>query len=124
MTTTTPKADRFSNRAPKGGAVSAVNGMFYLGGTFMPMVPAHKIYTLATPAPLVGSVRQVAWANRLRRDELARLEDEISARLLFLASPVKAESIASRKAVRPLLIARHRLMVERSASVVIASRTA
>jgi hypothetical protein len=121
VTTATPKADRFSNRAPRGGAVSPVNGRFYPGGQFMPMVA-----TVAElkPAPLAGSSRQVAWASRLRREELARLDDEIKARLLFLASPIRAEAAESRKAVRPLLVARHRLMAERSAAVVIDRRMA
>ena len=114
MTTSTTKAERFSNRAPKGGAVSPVNGQYYLGGQFMPMVAS---IAEVKPALLVGSSRQVAWANRLRRDELARLDDEIHARLLFLASPKEAKAV--RPAVRRLLIARHVLMIERSASIVI-----
>jgi hypothetical protein len=118
MTTPTTKADRVNiNRAPRGGAVSPVNGLFYLGGQFMPMAAGIVEYK---PVPLVGSVRQVAWANRLRREALGRLDDEINARLLFLASPKDARTV--RPAIRRLMVARHALMVERSASVVIDRR--
>jgi hypothetical protein len=119
--TTTPKTDRYSNRAPKGGAVSPINGQFYAGGRWMPMT-AEVVEVVAKPAPLAGSSRQVAWASRLRREELANLDDEIHARILFLASPIRAEVSANRKAVKPLLIARHRLMSERSAAKVIERR--
>jgi hypothetical protein len=117
--TTTPKANRFSNRAPKGGAVSPVNGLFYAGGQFMPMV---ALVVELKPAPLAGSSRQVAWANRLRREALANLDDEINARLLFLASPRRTVAAEYRPIVRRLLIARHALMTERSASAVIDRR--
>jgi hypothetical protein len=119
MTTTTKSTDRIINRAPKGGAISPVNGRFYAGGQFMPMV-AEVVEV--KPAALEGSTRQVAWANRLRREELARLDEEVAARVAFLNSPIKAEVAASRKAVKPLLIARHNLMTERSASAVIERR--
>jgi hypothetical protein len=118
MTTTTQKTDRFSNRAPKGGAVSPVNGQFYLGGQFMPVVATPVV---ARPATLEGSTRQVAWANRLRVDALASLDDEINARLLFLASPKDAKSV--RPAIKQLLIARHNLKAERSAAKVIERRS-
>lgn len=39
--------DRIINRAPKGGMVSSVNGRFYRGGWFMPMLPATP------PAPSI-----------------------------------------------------------------------
>jgi hypothetical protein len=105
------------NRAPRGGAVSLVNGLFYLGGQFMPMAvePVRLM-----PAPLAGSVRQVAWANRLRREALASLDDEINARLIGLGD--RKETRAYRPAVRRLLIARHALWTERSASAVIDRR--
>jgi hypothetical protein len=117
MTTATIKTDRFSNRAPKGGAISAVNGQFYLGGQFMPMV-AEVVEV--KPATLEGSSRQIAWANRLRREALANLNDEINARLLFLNSPKTAKEV--RPAIKGLLIARHTLMNEKSASKVIERR--
>jgi hypothetical protein len=117
MTTTTIKADRFSNRAPKGGAVSPVNGQFYKGGQFMPMVSTPVV---VRPATLEGSTRQVAWANRLRCDALVSLQEEIDARLLFLNSPKTAKGV--RPAIKRLLIARHALTVERSAARVIERR--
>jgi hypothetical protein len=122
MTDATIKTDRFSNRAPKGGAVSLVNGQFYLGGQFMPMVAKVESTTdtmPAKPATLEGSTRQVAWANRLRA-ALANLNDEISARLLFLNSPKTASEV--RPAIKQLLITRHGLMTERSALRVIERR--
>jgi hypothetical protein len=119
MTTATAKTDRFANRAPKGGAISSVNGQYYLGGQFMPMV---AVVVEAKPAKLEGSSRQVAWANRLRREELASLDDEINARLLFLANPKDARDV--RPAIKRLLIARHNLMTERSAAKVIDRRDA
>lgn len=120
MTNPSPKADRFANRAPRGGAVSPVNGLFYRGGRFMPMAAALE----PGPAPLSGSSRQVAWAERLRRQELARLGEEILARLPALAGRDRAEAAGYRPVIRRLLIARHRLMVERSALAVIGLRMA
>lgn len=117
MTHTTTSTDRIINRAPRGGAVSPVNGRFYAGGQFMPMVV--EVIELK-PAVLEGSSRQVVWASRLRSEGLARLEDEINARLLFLASPKDAKGV--RPAIRRLLIARHGLMTERSAARVIEHR--
>jgi hypothetical protein len=121
-TATTRKADINANRAPKGGAISPVNGQFYAGGQFMPMVAAEKVETIDKPAPMVGSTRQVAWANRLRREALAVLEDEINVRRLFIAGPFKGQAADARQSIRPYLIARHRLMTERSAASVIDRR--
>lgn len=64
----------------------------------------------------------MAWASRIRREELARVQDEINARLLFLNSPIKAEVRENRKALRTFLVARHRLMTERSTGALIAAR--
>jgi hypothetical protein len=120
MTDTSIKADRFSNRAPKGGAVSLVNGQFYLGGQFMPMVATT---VPVKPATLEGSARQVVWANRLRREALASLSDEIHVRTIFLnESKTEVEARIYRTAVKPLLIARHDLMTERSAASIIDRR--
>jgi hypothetical protein len=125
MMTTQAKVDRANiNRAPRGGAISEVNGLFYLGGQFMPMVPAEKVWFLSKPAPLVGSVGQTAWAERLRREALVRLEDEIHVRRLFIAGPVKWQADDARKALKPFLFARHNLMTERSAASVIERRMA
>jgi hypothetical protein len=118
MTTTTTQADRVNiNRAPKGGAVSTVNGQFYAGGQFMPMV---AVVVEVKPAPLAGSSRQVAWASRLRREALGRLDDEIQARMSFLNN--RTEAKVYRPIVKRLLIARHKLMTERSAASVIDRR--
>ena len=119
MTTTTQTTDRILNRAPKGGMVSSVNGLFYKGGQFVPMLSTS---TPVKPTPLAGSTRQVAWANRLRTQALANLNDEIHARRLFLNSKKDAKVV--RPVVRKLLIARHKLMTERSAANVIASHVA
>lgn len=118
---TTPTTKPAQPRAPKGGLVCPLTGRFFAGGQFIPLGTAAEVERLSRPAPLAGSVRQVAWAARLRRDELARLDEEVSARLLFLASPIRAEVAANRRAVRPLLVARHRLMAETSAAAVIQS---
>lgn len=112
-------SDRFTNRAPRGGAVSPVNGQFYAGGQFMPMVA--EVVEIK-PAPLAGSSRQVLWAERLRRQALARLEDEIHVRMLILADPHGADLTATRRGVKRLLIARHGLMTETSAARVIDRR--
>ena len=118
ITTTTTKADRVNiNRAPKGGAVSTVNGQFYAGGQFMPMV---AVVVEVKPAPLAGSTRQVAWANRLRREALASLDDEIQARMSFLNSRTDAK--VYRPIVKRLMVTRHHLMTERSAAAVIDRR--
>jgi hypothetical protein len=124
-TATTRKADIHVNRAPKGGAISPVNGRFYLGGQFMPMVAAEKAEkaeTVNKPAPMVGSVRQVAWANRLRSEALVALDAEIHVRRLFIAGPVRSQADDARKAIKPFLVARHTLMTERSAASVIDRR--
>jgi hypothetical protein len=120
QTITANKADRVNiNRAPKGGAVSTVNGRFYAGGQFMPMV-AEVVEV--KPAPLAGSSRQVAWANRLRRQALANLDDEINARMPSVIGRSRTEAAEYRPIVRRLMIARHALMTERSAANVIDRR--
>jgi hypothetical protein len=119
MTNATAKTDRYSNRAPKGGAISPVNGQFYAGGQFMPM--AADVVEVK-PATLEGSTRQVAWANRLRREELARLDEELTVRRLMLADTKVIDEAAVRRAIRRDSIARYRLMAERSASAVIDRR--
>lgn len=121
MTTASIKADRFANRAPKGGAVSPVNGRFYAGGQFMPMVA--EVVEMK-PAKLEGSSRQVVWADRLRREELARLDEELTVRRLMLADRKVIDGAGVRRAIRRDSIARHRLMSERSASAVIDRRAA
>jgi hypothetical protein len=117
--TTTTKTDRYSNRAPKGGAVSPVNGQWYAGGQWMPMVAEVVEFK---PAVLEGSSRQVMWANRLRKQAIANVRDEIAARLLFLDSPIRAEVVANRKALKGFLVAHHGLMTERSAAAFIERR--
>jgi hypothetical protein len=119
MTTTTTTTGRILNRAPKGGAISTVNGQWYAGGQFMPMVP---VVAEVKPATLEGSSRQVAWASRIRREELARVQDEINARLLFLNSPIRKEVAENRKALKGFLAAQYRLMTERSAARLIEAR--
>jgi hypothetical protein len=114
--TVAPKADRFY-RAPKGGMVSTVNGRFYKGGQFIPLF-SNPVEV--KPVPLEGSTRQVLWAGRLRSQAIARLEDEIHARRLFLADSRTAKAV--RPAIRKLLITRHNLMTERSAAKVIDRR--
>jgi hypothetical protein len=118
-TTTTAKTDRYDNRAPRGGAVSPVNGQWYAGGRWMPRVA--EVVEIK-PATLEGSSRQVMWANRLRKQALAAVQDEIDARLLFLNSPIRAEVVANRKALKGFLVARHKLMTERSAARLIEAR--
>lgn len=118
MTTTTPKADRF-HRAPRGGIVSPVNGIFYKGGQFLPKSSAP---IEVKPAPLVGSSRQVAWANRIRREALARIEEDIMVRRMFLNDAKIVDEPGVRRAIRRDSIALHRLMVERSAGSIIEMR--
>jgi hypothetical protein len=119
MNTTTKTTDTVNiNRAPKGGAVSTVNGQFYLGGQFMPMV---AVVVEVRPAPLAGSSRQVAWANRLRAAALVNLDAEIAVRQLFLAEG-HAESKAIRATLKRLIVTRHGLYTERSAGAVIERR--
>jgi hypothetical protein len=119
MTTSTTKADRVNiNRAPKGGGVSTVNGQFYAGGQFMPMV---AVVVEVKPAPLAGSTRQVAWANRLRAAALKNLNDEIAVRVAFL-NEGHVESRAIRATLKRLMVTRHNLMTERSAAAVIDRR--
>jgi hypothetical protein len=120
MNTATVKTDRYSNRAPRGGAVSPINDKFYAGGQWMPMASAP---VPTGPAPLAGSTRQVAWAARLRREALNRLDDEIFARMMALASPFRHERADNRRALVPLLTARHALTVETSAAKIIDRRS-
>ncbi len=121
MTTAVNRADRFSNRAPKGGAVSPINGLFYRGGQFMPMAPAE--FKPGLPA-LDGSTAQVLWASRLRREELARLDAELARVVGLLDAATRREAAAARAEARRLAVARHGLMAERSASAVIDRRAA
>ena len=121
MTTATPAtADRIANRAPKGGAVSAVNGRFYRGGWFMPMV-AEVVEV--KPAVLEGSARQVAWAARLRKEALARLALDLECRRMSLAHP-RMDGKGVRQAIRRDALLLHRLTVERSAVRIIDRRAA
>lgn len=113
------RADRIVNRAPRGGAVSTVNNQYYAGGQFMPMAPAGFN---PTPAPLAGSSRMVPWATRLRREAIARLDDEIYVARLFLETPGLVRPAAVRARVRTLLVARHGLLVERSAAAILDRR--
>lgn len=122
MTNTTRQTDAIINRAPKGGAVSLVNGLFYKGGQFMPMAEAHKVYSLGRPAKLEGSVRQVLWATRLRNEAITRLEEQLFCFRLDLASPKPFDAVATRQAIRRDELARHSLMTERSAASVIDRR--
>lgn len=121
-TTTKSHTDRIINRAPKGGMVSLVNGFFYLGGQFMPLAEAAKLYTLARPAKLEGSVRQVAWATRLRDEAIVRLEEQLFCFRLELASPRPFDAKATRQGIRRDETARFTLMTERLASRVIERR--
>ncbi len=121
MTSPAPKADRFPNRAPKGGAVSPVNGLFYAGGQFMPMAVAG----LTTgPVRLEGSTRQVAWATRLRDVRLARLDAVLAHANALLSVAPREEAPAIRAARRTVAIARHNLKCERSAAAIIDRRNA
>jgi hypothetical protein len=122
MTTTTPKADRVSiNRAPKGGAGSPINGLFYKGGRFMPLATAGFN---AGPVTLMGSSRQVAWANRLRAEALAKLDDAIANANALLTVATRKEAPAVRSALRTLAITRHTVKATRSAATIIEWRTA
>ncbi len=121
MTTTTRKADRFSNRAPKGGAVSPINGLFYKGGQFMPMA---TIGFNAGPVRLMGSSRQVAWANRLRAEALAKLDLAIANANALLTVATRKEAPVVRSALRTLAITRHTVKATRSAATIIGWRQA
>jgi hypothetical protein len=122
MQTTTLTTGRILNRAPKGGAVSLVNGLFYAGGQFMPMAAPEKVYTLGRPVKLEGSIRQVAWATRLRDQAITRLEEQLFNFRLDLASHKPFDAKATRQAIRRDEIARHKLMTERSAASLIERR--
>lgn len=119
MTTATAKADRIVNRAPKGGAVSVVNGRFYAGGQFMPMVAEAVV---VKPVALEGSSRQVAWADRLRKAELTRLAEEIATRRLFLDDKKAIDAAGVRRAIRRDEVVRFNLLNIRSAAAIIDRR--
>jgi hypothetical protein len=122
MTSSTRKTDSITNRAPKGGMVSLVNGLFYKGGQFMPMAEAHKVYSLGRPVRLEGSVNQVLWATRLRDQAIARLEEQLVVARLELASPRPFDAKGTRRMIYSVEVARHALMTERSAASVIERR--
>ena len=122
MTTPTPKADRVSiNRAPKGGAVSPINGLYYKGGQFMPLAAAGFN---AGPVALMGSTRQVAWANRLRAEALAKLDDAIANANALLTVATRQQATAVRSALRTLAVTRHAVKATRSAATIIGWRQA
>lgn len=114
--TTPAKADRYANRAPRGGAVSPVNGLYYRGGTWMPMVPAH---ISTAPAPLIGSTRQIPWANRLRDAAIARTTYRIDTLRLRMGNVPRREASAIGRKVERLEKSMGRLRAERSASRII-----
>ncbi len=107
MTTTNENnRNRHGLRAPKGGCT--VNGKFYAGGQFcLPYNPADPHGLNSKPVRLTGSSRQVAWAFRLRKEAIARLDAQLA---------------ASRKSVKPLLIIRHFLVNEADATFFINAR--
>ena len=119
MTTSTAKADRFSNRAPRGGMVSPVNGIFYKGGRFMPMATSGL---KSGPVKLEGSTRQVAWATRLRDEGLAKLDKALVEANALLSVATRKEAPAIRSACRTLAITRHSLKAQRSAAAIIDGR--
>jgi hypothetical protein len=122
MTTTTLKADRVSiNRAPKGGMVSPINGLFYKGGQFMPAATAGFN---AGPATLEGSSRQVAWATRLRDEALVKVDDMLATAHELLKVAAWDEAPAIRAACRDLAITRHLVKAEKSAAKIIGWQTA
>ena len=117
-TAPTPAANRQGPRPPKGART--VNGKVYKGGPFcLPYDPADPHGEAAKPAPLAGSSRQIPWAARLRRDELARLDLDLVARRAMLAEGRSFDAPAVRRAIRRDSIARHRLMAETSAAAII-----
>lgn len=118
MTTTTC---HIANRAPKGGMVSSVNGRFYLGGQFMPMV-AEALEV--RPTPLKGSYRQVAWANRLRAELLAATEARLAELLTGMATVRRGFRPFFQSEAAKVAIKRHRMMVETSAAAWIDARMA
>ena len=65
-------------RAPKGGFEHPVNGKSYKGGQFCPLYVIAGGAPVATPAralpALVGSEKQVAWAEKLRAEVFAFLD--------------------------------------------------
>ena len=121
MTTATPKADRVPNRAPKGGAVSSVNGRFYRGGWFMPVVSNPVILK---PAKLEGSSRQVAWATRLRDQKLAATEAQLTGLIHGMTTIKPCYRPMVRVEIEQAAALRHRLMRTTSAVQIIESARA
>jgi hypothetical protein len=73
MTSPTPKADRFINRAPRGGMVSPINNRFYKGGQFMPMAIVEVVAAPARATKAAKVARIVAKADaRIRRAEVEK----------------------------------------------------
>jgi len=126
MTTATPaKADRVYNRAPKGGMVDPVTGVFYRGGCFIPTHAAHELAATAKPAPLTGSWLQVAKATRLRNGWLARLDARLGGLRAKLAETKatttagRAEAAGIRDEIRRVGGKRWRLWVETDAATIV-----
>ena len=109
------------NRAPKGGMVSPVNGLFYRGGWFMPTAIEGRP-TVEGPARLEGSSRQVPWAEKIRRQELARVEAELAGLLHAIGTAPKVYRAWMRSEIERSAIERHRMLAERSASAWIGMR--
>jgi hypothetical protein len=102
------------NRAPRGGAISSVNGRWYAGGQFLPAVADPA--TANKPAALVGSSRQVAWATRLRDAALAAKDAELAGLLFALTAGKPAWALLVRDEYRTGLAERHAMVRETSAA--------
>ena len=113
-------ADRVYSRAPKGGAVSSVNGQFYRGGWFMPCVPALAVVT--KPAPLTGSYAQVSWATGLRARKLAKIDAQLSDLIFGLSTIRPAYRPMYRPEIEALATERFRLLRTTSAVAIIDAR--
>jgi hypothetical protein len=118
------KGDRVAQpRAPKGGWLDQATGVFYKGGTFVPATFAgNPIPT--TPAPLVGSWRQTAWADRLRREELNRIEVAGAAMRSALEVARRERAAELRAEIKAALTEGWKLAHERSAVAIIERKMA
>jgi hypothetical protein len=112
------KGDRVAQpRAPKGGIVDA-SGRHFKGGQFLPLTFVGNPIS-ATPAPLVGSYRQIPWAEKIRRVELAGIAADVVTLRGRLETAGRKESATIRGQIREMETRAWKLKAERSAAAII-----
>lgn len=117
-------AARVYYRAPKGGMVDPVSGVYYRGGCFMRKYDGPQLARAASPAPLAGSSRQVSWATRLRNTWLSRLDAKLTALRGRLETAGRKDGAGIRAEIKRVEGKRFRLWSETCAATIVGRHVA